>query len=196
MAKFCRSTRRWPRICNDGDTVAFEGFTHLIPHAAAHEAIRQGFRDLTLIRMTPDLIYDQMIGMGMARKMVFSYAGNPGVGLLRRAARRHRERLSARHRDRGAQPRRHGQRLRGGRRAACPARSSAAIVGADLPTVNPDIKIGHLPVHRRGAGGGPGASGPTSPSSMRRRPTGRATCWSRASSASRRKRCWRPSAPW
>jgi glutaconate CoA-transferase subunit A len=69
---------------HDGDAVAFEGFTHLIPHAAAHEAIRQGFSDLTLIRMTPDLIYDQMIGLGMARRAVFSYAGNPGVGLLRR----------------------------------------------------------------------------------------------------------------
>jgi glutaconate CoA-transferase subunit A len=69
---------------NDGDTVAFEGFTHLIPHAAAHEAIRQGFKDLTLLRMTPDVVYDQMIGMGMARKVIFSYAGNPGVGLLRR----------------------------------------------------------------------------------------------------------------
>lgn len=68
----------------DGDTVAFEGFTHLIPHAAAHEAIRQGITDLTLIRMTPDIVYDQMIGMGLARKVVFSYAGNPGVGLLRR----------------------------------------------------------------------------------------------------------------
>ena len=67
-----------------GDTVAFEGFTHLIPHAAAHEAIRQGIGDLTLIRMTPDIVYDQMIGMGLARKVVFSYAGNPGVGLLRR----------------------------------------------------------------------------------------------------------------
>ncbi|WP_395673924.1 CoA transferase subunit A [Inquilinus sp.] len=69
---------------HDGDTTAFEGFTHLIPHAAAHEAIRQGRRDLTLVRMTPDLVYDQMVGMGMARKLVFSYAGNPGVGLLRR----------------------------------------------------------------------------------------------------------------
>jgi len=69
---------------HDGDTVAFECFTHLIPHAAAHEAIRQGFRDLTLIRMTPDIVYDQMIGMGMARRLLFSYAGNPGVGLLRR----------------------------------------------------------------------------------------------------------------
>jgi len=69
---------------HDGDVVAFEGFTHLIPTAAAHEAIRQGFKDLTLVRMTPDLIYDQMIGMGMAKKAIFSYAGNPGVGLLRR----------------------------------------------------------------------------------------------------------------
>ena len=68
----------------DGDKAAFEGFTHLIPHAAAHEAIRQGRKDLTLVRMTPDIVYDQMIGMGMARKLVFSYAGNPGVGLLRR----------------------------------------------------------------------------------------------------------------
>lgn len=69
---------------NDGDVVAFEGFTHLIPHAAAHEAIRQGRKDLTLIRMTPDVIYDQMVGMGMAKKIIFSYLGNPGVGLLRR----------------------------------------------------------------------------------------------------------------
>lgn len=68
----------------DGDSVAFEGFTHLIPHAAAHEVIRQGIKDLTLIRMTPDLVYDQIIGMGLARKLIFSYAGNPGVGLLRR----------------------------------------------------------------------------------------------------------------
>ncbi|MEH6718508.1 MAG: CoA-transferase [Aurantimonas endophytica] len=67
-----------------GDSAAFEGFTHLIPHAAAHEVIRQGIGDLTLIRMTPDIIYDQLIGCGLARKLVFSYAGNPGVGLLRR----------------------------------------------------------------------------------------------------------------
>ena len=70
----------------DGASVSMEGFTHLIPHAAGHEAIRQGRKRLTLIRMTPDLIYDQMIGMGMVRKIVFSYLGNPGVGLLRRAA--------------------------------------------------------------------------------------------------------------
>ncbi len=68
----------------DGSTVAMEGFTHLIPYAAGHEVIRQAKRDLTLIRMTPDLIYDQLIGMGCARKMVFSWGGNPGVGSLHR----------------------------------------------------------------------------------------------------------------
>ncbi|MBT1155685.1 CoA transferase subunit A [Aminobacter anthyllidis] len=84
MAKFLPLSQAVADNLNDGDTVAFEGFTHLIPTAAAHEAIRQGFKDLTLVRMTPDLIYDQMIGMGMAKKAIFSYAGNPGVGLLRR----------------------------------------------------------------------------------------------------------------
>jgi glutaconate CoA-transferase subunit A len=71
-------------LVHDGDTVALEGFTHLIPSAAGHEVIRQGLRDLTLVRMTPDLIYDQMIGMGAAKKLVFSWGGNPGVGSLRR----------------------------------------------------------------------------------------------------------------
>lgn len=61
-----------------------EGFTHLIPYAAGHEIIRQGRRNLTLIRMTPDLLYDQMIGMGVASKLVFSWGGNPGVGSLHR----------------------------------------------------------------------------------------------------------------
>ena len=68
----------------DGDSVALEGFTHLIPSAAAHEIIRQDRKDLTLIRMTPDLIYDQMIGMGCAKKLIFSWGGNPGVGSLHR----------------------------------------------------------------------------------------------------------------
>jgi glutaconate CoA-transferase, subunit A len=68
----------------DGDVVALEGFTHLIPHAAGHEVIRQGRRDLTLVRMTPDVVYDQMIGMGCARRLVFSWGGNPGVGSLHR----------------------------------------------------------------------------------------------------------------
>jgi glutaconate CoA-transferase subunit A len=71
-------------LVHDGDSVALEGFTHLIPTAAAHEIIRQGRKDLTLIRMTPDLIYDQMIGMGCAKKLVFSWGGNPGVGSLHR----------------------------------------------------------------------------------------------------------------
>jgi glutaconate CoA-transferase subunit A len=71
-------------LVHDGDHVALEGFTHLIPFAAAHELIRQRRRELTLIRMTPDLIYDQMIGAGCARKLIFSYAGNPGVGSLHR----------------------------------------------------------------------------------------------------------------
>jgi glutaconate CoA-transferase subunit A len=69
---------------HDGDQVALEGFTHLIPFAAGHEIIRQGRRNLTLIRMTPDLLYDQMIGMGTACKLMFSWGGNPGVGSLHR----------------------------------------------------------------------------------------------------------------
>jgi glutaconate CoA-transferase subunit A len=72
------------RHVRDGDTLALEGFTHLIPFAAGHEIIRQGRRALTLIRMTPDIIYDQMIGMGLARRLVFSWGGNPGVGSLHR----------------------------------------------------------------------------------------------------------------
>jgi glutaconate CoA-transferase subunit A len=69
---------------HDGDCVALEGFTHLIPFAAGHEIIRQGRHNLTLVRLTPDLIYDQLIGMGCASRLVFSWAGNPGVGSLHR----------------------------------------------------------------------------------------------------------------
>jgi glutaconate CoA-transferase subunit A len=71
-------------LVRDGDTVALEGFTHLIPHAAGHELIRQGRKDLTLVRMTPDVIFDQLIGAGAARKLIFSWGGNPGVGSLHR----------------------------------------------------------------------------------------------------------------
>ncbi|MGH2970840.1 MAG: CoA transferase subunit A [Gaiellaceae bacterium] len=71
-------------IVRDGDVVALEGFTHLIPYAAGHELIRQGRQELTLVRMTPDIVYDQLIGMGCARKLVFSWGGNPGVGSLHR----------------------------------------------------------------------------------------------------------------
>ncbi|WP_086824615.1 CoA transferase subunit A [Allokutzneria sp. NRRL B-24872] len=71
-------------LVRDGDSVALEGFTHLIPVAAAHEIVRQRRRELTLIRMTPDLVYDQLIGAGCARKLIFSWGGNPGVGSLHR----------------------------------------------------------------------------------------------------------------
>jgi len=69
-------------LVRDGDTVAIEGFTHLISFAAGHEIIRQRRRDLVLARMTPDVIYDQMVAAGVARKLVFSWLGNPGVGGL------------------------------------------------------------------------------------------------------------------
>lgn len=69
-------------LVHDGDTVAIEGFTHLISFAAGHEIIRQRRRDLTLCRLTPDLVYDQMVAAGVARKLVFSWLGNPGVGSL------------------------------------------------------------------------------------------------------------------
>lgn len=72
------------RLVNDGDEVALEGFTHLIPVEAGNEIIRQGRRDLTLVRMTPDIIYDRLIGAGCARKLTFSWGGNPGVGSLHR----------------------------------------------------------------------------------------------------------------
>ena len=84
MAQFMSLSNAVASFVGDGDVVAMEGFTHLIPFAAGHEVIRQGRRDLTLIRMTPDLLYDQLIGMGMARRLVFSWGGNPGVGSIHR----------------------------------------------------------------------------------------------------------------
>jgi len=84
VAKFLDLASAVSEMVHDGDTVAMEGFTHLIPFAAGHEVIRQKKRDLTLIRMTPDLIYDQLIGMGCAKKLVFSWGGNPGVGSTHR----------------------------------------------------------------------------------------------------------------
>jgi glutaconate CoA-transferase subunit A len=124
---------------HDGDTVAMEGFTHLIPHAAGHEIIRQERKNLTLIRMTPDLIYDQMIGMGCARKVVFSWGGNPGVGSLHRfrdavekgwpnpiAIEEHSHAAMANAYEAGA--------------AGLPLAVFRGYVGADLPKVNPRIK--------------------------------------------------------
>ena len=84
MAEFVSLSQGIEAVLSDGCSVAMEGFTHLIPHAAGHETIRQGKRRLTLIRMTPDLIYDQLIGTGCAEKLIFSWGGNPGVGSLHR----------------------------------------------------------------------------------------------------------------
>ncbi len=157
MAKFQSLQQAVAENLHDGDTVAFEGFTHLIPHAAAHEAIRQGRKDLTLIRMTPDIIYDQMIGMGLAKKVVFSFAGNPGVGLLRRM----RDAIE------NGWPRtieilEHSHSAMANAYAAGAAGLPCAVfrgyVGADLPKVNPDIKsitcpftgekLAAIPAHR------------------------------------------------
>jgi glutaconate CoA-transferase subunit A len=141
----------------DGDTVAFEGFTHLIPHAAGHEVIRQGFKDLTLVRMTPDVIYDQMIGMGMAKKVIFSYAGNPGVGLLRRM----RDAIENGY-PRTIETVEHSHAAMANAYEAGAAGLPCAVFrgykGADLPRVNPDIKsvtcpftgeeLAAIPAHR------------------------------------------------
>jgi glutaconate CoA-transferase, subunit A len=140
MGKFMPLERAVRENLNDGDTAAFEGFTHLIPHAAAHEAIRQGRKDLTLIRMTPDIVYDQMIGMGLVKKVIFSYAGNPGVGLLRRMRDavengyprpiemvEHSHAAMANAYEAGA--------------AGLPCAVFRGYKGADLPKVNPEIKF-------------------------------------------------------
>ncbi len=84
MAVFSDLSTAIAEHVHDGDTVALEGFTHLIPFAAGQEIIRQQRRDLTLVRMTPDMVYDQLIGAGCARKLIFSWGGNPGVGSLHR----------------------------------------------------------------------------------------------------------------
>lgn len=84
MAEFTSLRQAIEDHVPDGVTIAMEGFTHLIPMAAGHEVIRQGKRDLTLVRMTPDVIYDQIVGMGCASRLVFSWGGNPGVGSLHR----------------------------------------------------------------------------------------------------------------
>lgn len=84
MAEVATLSDAVAELVGDGDSVAMEGFTQLIPFAAGHEILRQGRRDLELIRMTPDVLFDQMIGAGAARRLVFSYGGNPGVGSLHR----------------------------------------------------------------------------------------------------------------
>lgn len=84
MNKFMPLEQAIEIYVKDGDSLALEGFTHLMPFAAGHEIIRQNRKELTVMRMTPDMIYDQMVGMGCVKKLIFSYAGNPGVGLLHR----------------------------------------------------------------------------------------------------------------
>jgi len=126
-------------VVRDGDTVSMEGFTHLIPHAAGHEVIRQGRKHLKLIRMTPDLIYDQLIGMGCAERLVFSWGGNPGVGSLHRLRdaiengwphkleiEEHSHAAMANAYEAGA--------------AGLPFAVLRGYIGTDLPKVNPNIK--------------------------------------------------------
>ena len=129
------------RFVHDGDTVVIEGFTHLICFAAGHEIIRQGRRDLTLARLTPDLIYDQMIGAGCARKLVFSWAGNPGVGSLH-ALRRAVEGVGTR--DSGLEIEEYSHFGMVARFAAGAARLPfwplRDYMGTDLPRANPRIK--------------------------------------------------------
>ncbi len=138
----------------DGDTVTMEGFTHLIPHAAGHEVIRQRRKHLSLIRMTPDLIYDQLIGMGCADKLTFSWGGNPGVGSLHRmrdavengwpnplAIEEHSHAAMANAYEAGA--------------AGLPCAIFRGYIGVDSAEGQSKHQTGHLPVHRRGAGGHP-----------------------------------------
>jgi glutaconate CoA-transferase subunit A len=125
---------------HDGGTLALEGFTHLIPFAAGHEIIRQQKRDLTLIRMTPDLIYDQLIGMGCVRKLVFSWGGNPGVGSL------HRLRDAVEHGwPRPLELEEHSHAAMASAYAAGAAGLPCAILrgyaGSDLVGVNPNIRF-------------------------------------------------------
>lgn len=139
MARFLSLPEAVRDNLKSGDVAAFEGFTHLIPHAAAHEAIRQGITDLTLIRMTPDIVYDQMIGMGLVKKVVFSYAGNPGVGLLRRM----RDAIENQH-PRGIETVEHShsamaQAYEAGA-SGLPCAVFRGYQGAGLKAVNPDIR--------------------------------------------------------
>jgi len=139
MAEFVTLEEAIASHLKDGDSVAMEGFTHLIPYAAGHEVIRQGRRDLTLIRMTPDLLYDQLIGMGCAKAMKFSWGGNPGVGSLHRfrdavengwphplAIEEHSHAAMANAYEAGA--------------ANLPFAVFRGYLGADLPRVNPTIR--------------------------------------------------------
>jgi glutaconate CoA-transferase subunit A len=157
MARITSLSEAVGAAVRDGDTVAVEGFTHLIPHAAGHEIVRQGRKHLTVIRMTPDLVYDQLIGMGCVDKMIFSWGGNPGVGSLHRfrdavengwphklAIEEHSHAAMANAYEAGA--------------AGLPCAVFRGYIGGDLPKVNPNIKyitcpftgetLAAIPAHR------------------------------------------------
>ncbi len=160
-ARFASLSEAVAETVGDGDTVALEGFTHLIPFAAGHEIIRQGRRGLTLIRMTPDLLYDQMIGMGCARKLVFSWGGNPGVGSLHRF----RDAVENGWPD-PLEIEEHSHAAMAGAWAAgaagLPFATFRGYVGVDLPRVNPAIRhvdcpftgerLAAVPAHRPDVG--------------------------------------------
>ena len=139
MAKILSLAQAVAENVHDGDTVAMEGFTHLIPYAAGHEIIRQGRKDLYLIRLTPDILYDQLIGVGAARGMKFSWGGNPGVGSL------HRFRDAVENQwPRPLEIEEHSHAAMANAYEAGAANLPFAMlrgyIGADLPKVNPNIK--------------------------------------------------------
>ncbi len=144
MAEFLSLAEAIKANVKSGDTLALEGFTHLIPYAAGHEIIRQGITDLTVIRMTPDLIYDQMVGMGLVRKMVFSWTGNPGVGSLHRV----RDAYEKGH-PRPLEIEEHSHAAMANAYEAGAAGLPCAIfrgyIGVDLPKVNPNIRFIECP---------------------------------------------------
>ena len=150
-------------LVHDGDTVAFEGFTHLIPHAAGHEVIRQGRRDLTLVRMTPDVVYDQLIGAGCAVEADLLVGRQPGRRLAAPLPRRGRARLAAP--ARAIEEHSHaGMATRYVAGASgLPFGVLRGYVGTDLMDHTPTIAPIDLPVHRRGRSPPCRRSTPTSP---------------------------------
>ena len=144
MTKILQLEEALREFVHDGDTVALEGFTHLIPFAAGHEIIRQGRKNLTLVRMTPDIIYDQLIGSGCASKIIFSWGGNPGVGSL------HRLRDAVENKwPHPLELEEHGHAGMTVRYAAGAANLPFGILrgylGTDLPKYNPNIKFIECP---------------------------------------------------
>ncbi len=144
MASFCSLSAAVSSLIHDGDTVALEGFTHLIPFAAGHEIIRQQRRNLTLIRMTPDLLYDQMIGSGCARRLIFSWGGNPGVGSLHRlrdaVERQWPHPLELEEHSHAGMANAYAAGA-----AGLPCAFFRGYLGVDLPSVNPNIRFVSCP---------------------------------------------------